>query len=118
MSNSNTIEHYSFGSMKINGREYQKDLIVFPDKILPGWWRREGHSLSIEDLKEVLNYKPDILIVGKGSSGMMSIPESTKKTISERDIELVAENTDKAVKMFNEYIEKGKKVVGAFHLTC
>ncbi len=118
MSNLNKIEHYSFGSMKINSREYQKDLIVFSDKILSGWWRREGHSLSIEDLKEVLNYKPDILIVGKGSSGMMSIPKSTKESLRERGIELVSENTDKAVESFNEHIEKGKKVVGAFHLTC
>ncbi|MFO7890457.1 MAG: Mth938-like domain-containing protein [bacterium] len=118
MNISNTIEHYSFGSMKINGKLYQKDLIVFPDRIVPGWWRRQGHFLALEDLGEIVNFNPDMLIVGTGSSGMMQIPETTRKELQERNITLVAELTDKAVDIFNEQIERGRKAAGAFHLTC
>ena len=113
-----TIDEYSFGSITVNGQSYQKDLILFPDKIKPNWWREDGHSLSIKDLEEVIEYKPDILIIGTGAHGVMQIPNVTKEALEQHHIKLIDEKTEKACEIFNEYIEKGEKVVGAFHLTC
>ncbi len=112
------IDSYSFGVMKVNGAEYRTDLIVFPDRVRSDWWRKQGHILAIEDLDDVLDFKPEVLIVGKGISGLMQIPASTKKALQEKGIGLIAENTGRAWQLFNEQIQKGKKVVGAFHLTC
>ena len=104
--------------MKVDGAEYRADLIVFPDRIRSNWWRRQGHSLAVEDLDDVLDFKPDVLVIGKGASGLMEIPASTKKVLQEEGIEVIAENTGQAWGLFNEQIKKGRKVVGAFHLTC
>ncbi len=112
------IDNYSFGSMKVDGKVYRKDLIVFPDTVKPEWWRKDGHSLATEDLKGVLDYKPEVLVVGMGAFGFMKIPESTRAALKERNIELVGKNTGEAYKIFNEQIQRGKKVVGVFHLTC
>ncbi len=112
------IESYRFGLMKVDGVEYGQDLIVFPDKIRSNWWRRQGHSLAVEDLQDVLEFKPEVLVVGKGASGLMEVPASTKKALQDEGIEVIAQNTGQAGNTFNEQIEKGKKVVGAFHLTC
>ena len=112
------IDSYSFGVMKIEGAEYRADLIVFPDRIKPNWWRKQGHSLAIEDLRDALDFEPEVLIVGKGASGMMVIPALTKEMIQGKGIELIAYNTGQAWGVFNEQVEKGRKVVGAFHLTC
>jgi len=112
------IDSYSFGEMRVNGEVYTKDLIVFPDKITPNWWRCEGHSLGIEDLEQVLSFDPDVLIVGTGSSGLMRIPQATRKALQGKHIELRAGFTDQAVLIFNEQIKKGTKVAGVFHLTC
>jgi len=112
------IDSYSFGVMKVDGTEYRADLIVFPDRIRPNWWRSQGHSLAIEDLNDVLAFKPEVLVIGKGASGLMEIPASTKKVLQEKGIEVIAKNTGQAWGIFNEQIEKGRKVVGAFHLTC
>jgi len=112
------IDSYSFGVMKVDGTEYRTDLIVFPDRVKSNWWRNQGHSLSIEDLDDVLEFKPEVLIVGKGMSGIMQIPASTVKALQEKGIGLIAENTGRAWQIFNEQIQKGKKAVGAFHLTC
>lgn len=112
------IDTYSFGSMTVDGKAYDSDLIIFPDRIKSDWWRREGHSLAIEDLEEVIEYKPQVLIVGTGASGVMNIPASTKKELKRKNIELIDRTTSLAYKIFNGYIEQGKKVVGAFHLTC
>ena len=112
------IDSYSFGVMKVDGTEYTADLIIFPNRIRANWWRRQGHSLAVEDLDDVLGFKPELLVIGKGASGLMGIPASTKKTLQEKGIELIAKNTGQAWGIFNEQIEKGRKVVGAFHLTC
>lgn len=112
------IEGYSFGLMRVDGREFNQDLIVFPERIVSGWWRKEGHTLLLEDLGEVIEYKPEVLVVGRGASGVMEIPESTQKALKEKNIELVEGTTTQAYKIFNEYITQGKRVVGAFHLTC
>jgi len=112
------IDSYSFGVMKIGGTEYTEDLIVFPDKVKSRWWRKEGHSLAIEDLDDVLEFKPEVLVIGKGASELMDVPASTKKTLQEHGMDVIADNTSRAWSIFNEQIEKGKKVVGAFHLTC
>ena len=112
------IDSYSFGSMTIDGKIYESDLIIFPDRVNSGWWRKEGHCLTVDDLSEVIDYKPEILIVGKGASGCMRVPPSTKKSMSERQIDLLDKNTDQAYQLFNQQEKKGKRVVGAFHLTC
>ncbi|MEM0350743.1 MAG: Mth938-like domain-containing protein [Archaeoglobaceae archaeon] len=109
------IESYEFGKMRIAGKVYTSDLIIFPDRIMTNWWRKEGHRLSVEDLTEVLKFKPEILIVGTGYYGRMEVPEETKKFLEKNGIELVYAPTGEAVKIFNE---TSKKKVGAFHLTC
>jgi len=68
------IDSYDFGRIIINGKRYNSDLIVFSDKVRDGWWRKEGHRLDVEDLKDVLESKPEVLVVGTGYSGLMRIP--------------------------------------------
>lgn len=112
------IESYSFGVIKIDGTEYRNDVIVFPDRVSPNWWRKEGHSLCMEDLKEVLDYSPDMLIIGVGANGVMEVPEAAKNRLQEKGIRTVIEKTTAAVDIFNREIEQGTRAVGAFHLTC
>lgn len=112
------IEKYDFGEIVINGKRYLRDLIIFPDKIKENWWRKEGHLLCIDDLKEVIEYKPEILIIGTGYSGIMKVPEDVIKELEKNNIKVIVKNTKEAVNLFNEYIEKNKRVVCALHLTC
>ncbi|MGA1795739.1 MAG: Mth938-like domain-containing protein [bacterium] len=117
MNNTMKIEHYSFGSMTVNGRIYEKDLIVFPDQVHADWWRKQGHSLALEDLKEVIAYGPELLVIGTGASGVMDVPDSTIEGLRKHGIEAIHANTHDAVDLFNEK-SGSKRVVGAFHLTC
>ena len=63
------IDSYDFGRITINGKRYSTDLLVFPDKVKAGWWRKEGHRLQIADLKEVLEAKPEVLVVAQATQG-------------------------------------------------
>ncbi|MGQ9538940.1 MAG: Mth938-like domain-containing protein [Candidatus Bathycorpusculaceae bacterium] len=114
------IDSYDFGVMVVNGKRYTSDLIVFPEKVVSGWWRKEGHKLYVEDLKEVFSHAPlpEVLVVGTGYSGLVKVLPEVEKALKEHGIELVVQPTVKAYKTFNEFLRAGRLVVGAFHLTC
>jgi hypothetical protein len=111
------IDSYDFGRIVINGKRYNSDLIVFSDRVRDGWWRKEGHRLHVEDLKDVLEFKPEVLVVGTGYSGLMRIPLETRKYVESEGIEFLAQKTAEACETFNRLV-KSRKVVAALHLTC
>lgn len=111
------IEFYDFGQITINGHRYSRDVIIFPDNVRDGWWRREGHRLCLEDLKEVFEAEPEVLVIGTGYSGLMRIPQEVKNYVKSRNIELVIENTSLACQTYNRLCQS-RKVIAAFHLTC
>lgn len=112
------IESYDFGKIVIDGQEHTADVIVFPDRAPKGWRRKEGHSLAMEDLGGVLDYRPGTLVVGTGYSGGMKVGEKTKALLESRGIKVIARKTKDACAEFNRLLSGSRKVVGAFHLTC
>jgi len=111
------IESYSFGRINISGKIYTSDLIIFPDRIRSSWWRENGHSLCLEDIDEILEEKPEVLVIGSGSAGLMEVPSQVVDEIRNRGIELIVARTVKAVEDYNRLCEE-RFTVGAFHLTC
>jgi hypothetical protein len=111
------IDDYGFGRIVIDGKRYTSDVIVYPDKIDPSWWRKQGHYLREEDLADVVAAGPDIVIIGTGYSGVMEVPQKTVAFLESKGIRVFVEKTGKAVEVFNEQ-QGNLKVVGAFHLTC
>lgn len=111
------IESCVFGRMIIEGQTYTSDLIIFPDRINHSWWRKSGHRLCLEDIKEVLKEEPEVIIIGTGFTGLMKVEEDVKRHAQAKGILLIIEKTKNAVQKFNELSSK-KKTAGAFHLTC
>lgn len=112
------IESYEFGRMVIDGETFTSDIIIIRDRAKGGWWRKEGHRLDIDDVSEILQEKPDVLVVGTGYTGMMSVPEETRKFIQSNGIRLEAQPTVEAWKTYNEWLRSGRRIAAAFHLTC
>lgn len=114
------IDSYQFGKIVIDGKSYNSDLIICGDTVQSDWWRKQGHSLAAEDLKTILDTKakPSVLVVGCGASGLIDIPDQTRQALKERDIQLEAFDSYKAVQKFNEFSEAGVNVAAAIHLTC
>ena len=111
------IESYAFGRMDVDGQTYTSDLIIFPDRVKDSWWRKSGHNLCLDDIKDVLKEKPEVLVVGTGFYGIMSVEEEVKSKAQSEGIELIIAKTKDAVQSFSEFAPK-KKTIGAFHLTC
>lgn len=112
------IENYRTGMMIVEGKTHRKDLKIVRGEVKGEWWRKQGHRLSLEDIKDIFEAKPEILVVGDGYASNMRVPDSVKKVLKDRNIELKIENTHDAVKTFNSLLTQKKDVAGAFHLTC
>ncbi|UCF78353.1 MAG: hypothetical protein JSW03_09680 [Candidatus Eiseniibacteriota bacterium] len=111
------VDSYEFGEIIVDGKTYTSDVILFPDRVVSDWWRREGHKLSAEDVKDIVAAKPEVVIVGAGYSGFLQVPVKTKHLLESEGIELLVLNTTKACRKYNELC-KTKRVVAALHLTC
>ena len=111
------IEHYAFGTVTVDGQVYTSDVIVLPDRVIPNWWRKSGHSLVADDLQSIAEGAVRILVVGTGSPGMMKVPGRTIRALGERGIEAVVEPTDRAVETYNRLAPRGG-VAACLHLTC
>ena len=111
------IQSYRFGEIVIEGERYTDDVVVFADRVRSGWWRKEGHLLQLDDLKEVLEAELEALIVGTGARQGMKVASEVVSHTKKVGVELLAFDTRSACHTFNQLIGK-RKVVAALHLTC
>jgi hypothetical protein len=111
------ITDYRFGQITIDGKTYDADVIVYADRVDDHWWRKEGHRLSLADLEDVIQARPDTLVVGTGYFGRMTLDPDLREALAKKGIRLVADVTRKAAEEFNRLRDTGK-VVATLHLTC
>lgn len=110
------IEEYRFGRVLVDGTEQTRDVIVLPDRVVSNWWRKEGHSLVLEDLEGVLGDLPKRVVVGTGASGQMRPDRECIKRLEERGIEVEVLPTDEAVRRYAGL--DPETTAAALHLTC
>ncbi|HET7856116.1 MAG TPA: MTH938/NDUFAF3 family protein [Gaiellaceae bacterium] len=110
------IEGYSFGHVTVDGHEETKDVIVLPDRVVRGWWRREGHGLVLEDLDDVLHELPERLLIGTGAYGRMRPDPETLAALRTRGIEVEVLETGEAVARYGRL--DPRRTAAALHLTC
>jgi hypothetical protein len=112
------IDHYSFGQIRIAGRDYDADVIIFPDHVQERWWRGEGHRLVLEDFETVLADTPQVLVIGTGYYGRMQVPEKTLAALRTTGVEVRVAKTEDAVAEFSRLQKDCARIVAALHLTC
>jgi hypothetical protein len=110
------LEDYSFGRVTVDGQEHTRDLIVLPGRVVSDWWRREGHSLAIEDLDEVLDELPGRLVLGVGAHGRLRPDPAVIAELERRGVRVECLPTDAAVRRYGEL--DARATAAALHLTC
>ena len=112
------IEKYAFGSMRLGDRTYYSDLAISAGEVAR-WWRDSSHLVLSADIDVILAVKPDVLVIGTGYSGGMSVSDEAKRLCADNGVELVVERTARAVERYNAILLEGiQSVAAAFHLTC
>jgi hypothetical protein len=113
------IEGYDFGRIAVDGKSYTSDVIVSSEGILKSsWWRNESHRIAREDVADILDFNPEIVVFGLGYHGRVRVEREVESLLREKGIEVEKLRSREAVERFNDLLEKKKRVVLAIHLTC
>ena len=110
------IEDYRFGHVLVDGEEHTKDVIVLPGRVVPKWWRKDGHSLVMEDLSDVIEDLPQTLVVGTGADARMVPDPNTIRELEDRGLTVEVLPTAQAVERFGQL--DPATTAAALHLTC
>jgi hypothetical protein len=96
--------------------EQTRDVILLPGRVVPDWWRQDGHRLVLEDLEAVLDELPERLVVGTGAYGRMTPDPVAIEQLHERGVEVEALPTGEAVRRYDAL--DPNRTAAALHLTC
>jgi hypothetical protein len=113
------IDQYRFGTLVVDGRNINGDVLVTPSGVREHWWRREGHVLCREDLGTALD--PDVrrLVVGTGAYGRMRPAAGLERELAEDGVDMEVLPTADAVDRINALLRaRAVGWAGALHLTC
>lgn len=110
------IDSTSFGSITVDGKRYPQDVWIFIDGSIKR--RDRNHEFTLDELDLLSEGKPEVVVVGTGQSDCVRIDEDAAREASKRGIKMISDITPNALKRYNEAANAGRRVVGAFHVTC
>jgi hypothetical protein len=111
------IDSFSFGKISIDGEVYTGDVVVYPDRVQSPWQREEEHRPQITEFADIVKAEPEVLIIGTGYAGVLSVANQVRNYLTSRGIDVRVEKTKTAVDLFNS-LSSREKVVAALHITC
>ena len=111
---------YSFGSVRVDGMTYDRDLIIDRRKIRK---RKKGASRKFRSAygHTPLSAAEDIpwgcrrLVIGTGAAGALPVMPEVRDEARRRDVELVLLPTAQAIGVLTEAVEDTNAIL---HLTC
>lgn len=117
-----TIE-WGYMEVSVNSQTLQfKDCKVWPGGAKEWNWRLTGtrHRPGIQpaDIEEILAQGIEVMVLSRGMELRLGVCPETEQLLQERGIPYNFLETNQAVQLFNEQMERGKKVGGIFHSTC
>jgi len=113
------IDHYRFGRIRIDGREYTKDLLIVGGAVRSPWWRSAGgHIFAPDDLAEVIEAAPQVVCLGTGALGMVTVDPATVAAFHRVGTEVIQDRTSRVIEEFNRLAAEERDVAAALHLTC
>ena len=112
------ITEFSFGRIVVNGKTYTNDIKIINGQVIPEWWRKSGHRVVAEDMTDVFSFFSEVVVIGKGSPGLLKSTASLKDHLAANRIELIEKKTSKAIEVFNGLFQQGRKVAAGFHISC
>ncbi len=113
------IDHFRFGNVRIDGVAYSEDMIIVGGVVRSPWWRTAGnHIFAPVDLANIIEAGPEIVCLGTGAIGMVTVEEETIAAFERIGTEVVVDRTGRAIEAFNRFSAEGRNVAAALHLTC
>jgi len=114
------IDHFSFGSIQIDGRTYAHDVVVDRGQIRK---RRKGaskrhrasHGHTPLSAEEKIPWRCRRLVIGTGAAGALPVMDSVQAEARRRGVELVTLPTTRAIDLL---ATDAKDTNAILHVTC
>ena len=117
------IDSTKFGEIIIGGEKYGQVLIVGEavferneDKLHELFGTT--HQIGDWEVESLLQENPEIVIVGTGQEGVLKAEEDFLEKMEKAKVEVIIAITPKAIEIYNEKAEEGKRVNALIHTTC
>jgi hypothetical protein len=110
---------FSFGSLQIDDRSYEQDVVIERGEIRK---RKKGPSKKFRDefghtplsIEEKIPWKCQRLVIGTGAYGRLPVMKEVKIEAERRHVELVVVPTSDALRL----MERESKANAILHVTC
>jgi hypothetical protein len=117
-----TIEKTSFGSITIDGKPYEHDVLIRLSEEIKKRKKKlskriygTSHILSLDEAKHIYEKGCEVIIIGTGQHDSLRLSPEAEAYFKKKDCEVILQGTPTAIQTFNQ--TKGRKI-GVFHVTC
>lgn len=111
----NTFTGYGQGYAEVNRERYKENLVVMPERIVTGWVTAGFDALTREDFRALLDWRPEIVLLGTGESIRFPHPRLTADLTDAR-IGVDVMDFKAACRTYNVLTAEGRRVVAALIL--
>lgn len=109
------IRSYTPGRIQINERVFTRSVILSPQQLIEDWTPQVIAELTAATLHPILTLKPDVLLIGTGSTMVILAPDLYGELINQGiGVEFMA--TSAACRTFNALSAEHRNVVAALIL--
>jgi len=116
------LEKTSFGSITVDGREYDHDILIRLDgsiekraKKLSKQVYGTSHTLSLAEARHTYQAEAERLIIGSGQYGLVTVSPEAQQFFDEQGLAVELAATPEALAAWNQAVGA---VIGLFHVTC
>ena len=117
------ITHLSWGRLEVEGQDGPfKDATLFPGGARAWDWNETGpnHEPGIQpaDIEELLEHGATAVVLARGFYERLQVRRETWRELEERNVTAHVEQTEEAVRIYNELSKADERVGALVHSTC
>lgn len=100
------------GWVRVGGDEYRENVVLLPDAVVKGWAPAGFDALDERDFAQLLDYAPEIVLLGTGSAQRFPHP-SLLAALGAAHVGVEVMDTGAACRTFNILVAEGRRVAAA-----
>ncbi|EKD77127.1 MAG: hypothetical protein ACD_42C00472G0003 [uncultured bacterium] len=104
------IKSFSPGKIVVNSDVLTTSFIISPEKLIKNWHPQTTDQITDDDLKQLLETKPDIILLGTGEKSVI-LPATKIAVLLEKQYHVECMNSVAACRTYTILIAEGRKVV-------
>ena len=108
-SSAHLISGYASGEVRVNGRSFDRSIIVTPERLVENWRATVAAQLTSDDLEPILALEPELIVLGTGPR-LVFPDQALIARILERGIGIEVMGNGAACRTYNILVHEGRSV--------